>query len=284
MAPGQGSASWLSSSELPGSWPVPSVSPAPHPQAVPAALACDSPSCTLPPPLPTEEVARCPLPGTEDKNNQWKNTRGSRSNINLRDPACRRGVPSQAPCPPTCSCRRLPLPMTTPSHSWTVLTTSSSRKCPPTRGARAQVWPGQPTQSGDFGERLLLHSVSGLPGESLCRRRSAQFLGENKPCNPPGFPQVFCSSAAMPNSLRFQKEGEGTRSPDSAGLHPSACSEATWRRCWERQAGEAFHPFRHPVCPGSGLSGSMTRGRVSLPPPPRAQMTLPAHLRPPASH
>lgn len=81
----------------------------------------------------------------------------------------------------------------------------------------------------------------------------------------------------MPNSLRFQKEGEGTRSPDSAGLHPSACSEATWRRCWERQAGEAFHPFpKAPcVCPALELSGSRTRG-TGEPPSPTAGPDDPA--------
>ena len=82
---GEESWGWSGPRAGPGLWlscPAPGRSllslPCPSPPSCscspcsPRAVSAAHPTPLLP--LPTEEVARCPLPGTEDKNNQWKNT------------------------------------------------------------------------------------------------------------------------------------------------------------------------------------------------------------------
>lgn len=82
VAPGQNLGCGWGIASCPTPGPSCSLSPLPlTPTLDPLAslqplLVQSNPSWTPPslPPLPTEEVACCPLPGTEDKNSQWKNT------------------------------------------------------------------------------------------------------------------------------------------------------------------------------------------------------------------
>ena len=138
---------WLSGSELPGSWPVPSLSPLPltpscacspcSPGAVPAAhpapLLC---------PQRRSPAAHCQVQRIKITSGK---TRGRRSNINLRDPACRPRCPFPSSLPTNMQLLTVSSARGHPSHSWmdTHPQAPAGSAHPPER-PRAQVWPAHP--------------------------------------------------------------------------------------------------------------------------------------------
>lgn len=152
--PRAGPGLWLSSSELAGSWPVPSLSPLPlTPKLLLQPLLTQSSlSCTPRPrflcPQRRSPAAHCQVQRIKITSGK---TRGSRSNINLRDLAYRPRRPFPGSLPTNMQLLTAPSPRGHPLFLGWTLTHKLQQEAPTHLRARGHRC-GQPTQTGDFGE------------------------------------------------------------------------------------------------------------------------------------